>query len=275
MRNGTYITLLLSLLVTTALVARSADTTLSVCGAVVSLRFPEKPAIGTVLMLPGWHYSQTDCCDHSSFCHQALAAGFALVMPAMNKSIYVRKHYPETRREWRSSPTLLWLVDTLIPSLQHTYRLLLPHQNNFLFGISTGARGAALCAEATGLLFRGAAMLSGDYDPLSDTGDRLMIGYLGPHDKFPDRWSGANNPIASASALTIPIYLGHGAKDGVVPARQSIAFFKKMQSVHPEIHSVLHIDTSGMHDYNYWGRESKNVLDFFLGHLKLKKERQQ
>jgi dipeptidyl aminopeptidase/acylaminoacyl peptidase len=191
-------------------------------------------------------------------------------MPAMQKSIYVRKHFPETRREWQSSPTLLWLVDTLIPSLQHTHHLLLPEQNNFLFGISTGGRGAALCAEATGSLFRAAAMLSGDFDPLLDTHDQLMIGYLGTYERFPDRWSGADNPAASASALKIPIYLGHGANDRVVPMRQSIAFFKKLKLLHPDIHSILHIDTVGAHNYHYWESESKNILAFLLGHLALK-----
>jgi pimeloyl-ACP methyl ester carboxylesterase len=273
-RIGTHITLLCTLFSASALHARSADTSFSVCGAVVSLLLPEKSARGTILILPGWNSRQADCCDHSTFCRRALAAGFALVMPAMQKSNYVRNHFPETRPDWRSAPTLLWLVDTLIPVLQRSHGLLLPHQPNFLFGISTGGRGSALCAEATGSLFRAAAMLSGDFNPLMDTRDLLMIGYFGAFEKFPARWSGIDSPTSMAHSLEIPVYLGHGRNDHVVPVQQSIAFFKTLQAIHPEQQSVLHIDTTAGHDHRYWETESENVLNFFLNHCAVTKEEQ-
>lgn len=260
MRSFTFLLFLLSGVPS---LSRSADTTLSICGAVVSLRVPAEPHTGTILMLPGWNYSRTDCCDHSTFCEEALHSGFALVLPEMEKSIYIRTVYPQTKKEWRQALTLSWVVDSLIPELQQMKKLLLPGDNNFVFGISSGARGGAMIAEATGSLFRAAALLSGDYDQTLDSLDRLMTGYLGSFKNFPERWSGENNPRVSARRLEIPVYVGHGAQDRVVPVWQSTTFFETLRSLHPATASILHIDSTGEHSYHYWGSETKNILEFF------------
>ncbi|PKN20151.1 MAG: esterase [Deltaproteobacteria bacterium HGW-Deltaproteobacteria-22] len=220
---------------------------------------------GDILMLPGWNFERSRWCARTRFCTLARAAGFRLVLPEMGKSVYTSEHFPETKTEWKRYPTLPWVTRQLLPELKARYGFF-RGPGNFLVGLSTGARGVVLIAQATGDLFTAGAALSGDYDQTRMPADRLMTGYYGPYRKHRDRWSTQDNPTALVAQLTIPIYFGHGLQDSVVPAAQTRDFHGQVRKVHPRSLSRLHLVPAG-HDFAYWDSESQAILDFFNGFL--------
>jgi len=188
--------------------------------------------------------------------------GYYVVLPDMGKSIYQDRTFPETRSEWKSSPSRKWLADTLIPYLQVKYSLLLKNDTNFIVGFSTGARGAVLVVLDLSKLFRGAAALSGDYDQSKIPKDKLMTGFYGPYEKYKERWDKTDNPVARIKEFSTPIYLGHGKSDKVVSADQTRLFYDSLVKYHPFLIVRLNLPDAG-HDYIYWGSEVDAVLDFF------------
>lgn len=239
------------------------DTTIIVGSVPVDFRFPGVPPRGAILVLPGWNFSRTDVCSKSGFCKEAMKQGYVLVLPEMMKSVYSSTLFPETRTDWRRYPTLHWITDTLIPFCRNQFHIFNSGGRNFLYGISTGARGVALVAENTNSLFLAGAALSGDYDQTSMPSDRLMTGYYGPYDQFKNRWEGPDNPSLHTDKLRISLYLAHGKRDAVVPCKQSIDFSKKIISENPSSGHILHLcDTCG-HNYTFWDSQTGDVFTFF------------
>jgi pimeloyl-ACP methyl ester carboxylesterase len=239
------------------------DTTVLVGSIPVDFRFPGMPVRGAILVLPGWNFSRTDLCRKSDFCSKAGNLGYILVFPEMLKSVYASQLFPETRADSRRYPTMIWLTDTLIPFCQNQYQIFIPGRRNFLYGISTGARGVALVAENTRRVFMAGAALSGDYDQTTMPADRLMSGTYGPYTQFKDRWEGIDNPSLHSSRLKIPLYLAHGLHDAVVPYQQTIDFSRKIAAEDPKRGHVLHLcDTCG-HNYAFWNSQTDDVLRFF------------
>lgn len=256
---------ILSVLVafSTLIVNAQKDTTIIVGSVPVDFRFPGVSLRGAILVLPGWNFTRTDVCTKSGFCTEATKQGYILVLPEMLKSVYSSALFPETRAEWRHYPTLHWITDTLIPFCRNQFHIFNSGGRNFLYGISTGAKGVALVAENTDSLFLAGAALSGDYDQTSMPSDRLMTGYYGPYDQFKNRWEGPDNPSFQTNNLKIPLYLAHGKRDAVVPCTQSIDFSKKIISENPSRGHVLHLcDTCG-HNYTFWNSQTADVFAFF------------
>jgi pimeloyl-ACP methyl ester carboxylesterase len=256
------------------------DTTILVGSVPVDFKFPYTTtpspdrgragvgAVGAILVLPGWNFGKNDVCLKSDFCTKALSQGFILVLPEMLKSIYASELFPETRSDYRRYPTMKWITDTLIPFCQAQFRILGPGGNNFLYGISTGARGVALVAENTGNLFLSGAALSGDYDQTTMPADRLMTGYYGSYAQFKDRWEGPDNPSIHSDRLKIPLYLAHGIKDAVVPIHQTIKFSEKILAENPHKGHEIHLCGTCGHNYAFWNSQTDAVLLFFLKHKK-------
>lgn len=213
--------------VTEKTMLQNKDTTIQIGGVDIRILTPAegtKPA-GTLLLLPGWNYSNTKWCDSTDVCSDALLKGFTVVAPNMGKSIYATEYFPETRADYRKFPTLTWL-DSALDILKSRFGLFqTPYlQRNFVLGLSTGARGGALiCAKKPGF-FHAAALLSGDYDQTANTEDALCINVYGPYNQFPNRWKTVDNPIQQVGQISTPMYIGHGGMDAVVHVSQSIAF---------------------------------------------------
>jgi S-formylglutathione hydrolase FrmB len=239
------------------------DTTIIVGAVPVDFRFPGVAVRGAILVLPGWNFSRTDICTKSGFCTEALKNGYVLVLPEMLKSVYSSSLFPETRADWRCYPTLHWITDTLIPFCRNQFNIFNSGERNFLYGISTGARGVALVAENTDTLFIAGAALSGDYDQTDMPSDRLMTGYYGPYDQFKYRWEGQDNPSFHSERLKIPLFIAHGIKDAVVPYRQSSDFARKLIQENPGTgHALRLCDTCG-HNWPFWNSQTETVLGFF------------
>jgi len=239
------------------------DTTIILNNIAVDISYPAGKQKGSILILPGWNFNRADVCINSDFCNLAKQYGYCLIKPEMGKSVYLFENFKETREDWVHNPTLTWVIDTLIPYCQQKFKILLPGNNNFLFGISTGGRGVAQIAINTGNLFTAGASLSGDYNQLLQKDDKLMTGYLGPYEKFPSRWTGKDNPFMNALQLKTPLYLGHGKLDKIVPVEQTITFFQQISSINPQLGHVRHIDETGGHNYNYWNSEMHRIFAFF------------
>lgn len=245
---------------------RHSDTSIIVSNVRVDLLFPNCEIKGTILVLPGWNFKCNDICLNSDFCKLFINEGYILILPDMLKSIYTTKLYPETRKDWLPYRTLHWITDTLIPLLQKQYHLLLPKRNNYLFGISTGARGVAMLAINTDSIFIAGAGLSGDYNPLSMLSDDLNRGYLGPFEQFSERWTGKDNPQKNAGKLKIPLFLAHGKADNIVPCSQTTEFYSTITKLNPKLDHRLNLNDTASHNYGFWQSEYKNVLKFFNQH---------
>ncbi|MBI2269686.1 MAG: prolyl oligopeptidase family serine peptidase [Bacteroidetes bacterium] len=211
--------------------AITTDTTIVLNGDTVDLLFPAGSIKGQILVLPGWNYSRKKCCKESSFCQAALQKGYVLVLPEMGKSLYASVIYPETKKEWAGFPQLKWVTDTLMFYLRQQAGLFKEGRSNYIFGISTGGRGVALIVEYTGILFKAAAALSGDYDQTKLPADNLIKGFYGNYADFKMRWEGEDNALLNASKVLVPLYLGHGLADKVVSVNQTVMFYNELKRV--------------------------------------------
>lgn len=229
----------------------------------IALPKPEQKIKGDLLILQGWSFPKDDWCKKSSLCKKALAEGYRLIMPEMGKSTYQSRNYPETRSDLLQYPTLKWLTDSLIPQLQKKYCLLQKGQNNFVLGLSTGARGAGLVAMNLPDLFKAAAALSGDFDQTKIPFDRIMTAFYGSFAKFPNRWQGEDNMLTNIEKFKTPFYLGHGKLDQVAPPNQTELFYNALKKTHPKLKVKLNMPAWAAHDYKYWDYEVDNMLIFF------------
>lgn len=238
------------------------DTTIILTNTPVDIKYPYSVEKACILVLPGWNFSQDDICIKSDFCTKALNKGYVLIMPDMQKSIYTCRKYNETRADWQKYHSLLWITDTLVPYLQTKFSLLLNGKKNFLFGISTGARGVAMLSIYSPDVFIAGAALSGDYDPESMQNDNLLKGFLGPLEKNIERWTISESPINNSDRIKIPLFVAHGNSDNIVPVSQTISFYNKLKKRNTS-HIVMHIAKEGGHDYAFWSSEYESIFIFF------------
>lgn len=239
-----------------------SNQTIEIEGHLVDILLPEGEIKGNIIILPGWNFPKDDWCKKSSLCTKALAKGFCIIAPEMGKSTYSSEFYPQTRKDWQKYPKKGWVTDTMVTQLQKNYKILLEEQNNFVLGLSTGARGTALLCLDLPNLFTAAAALSGDYDQTKVYWDRIMTGYYGAYQQFPQRWKNVDNIITDIQKWKTPIYLGHSKQDNIVPISQTVLMYNTLRKVHPNIKVKLNTP-NGKHDYVYWDSEVDNMLSFF------------
>jgi S-formylglutathione hydrolase FrmB len=224
---------------------------------------PDSASTGVLMLLPGWNYPNTGWGDNTTFCKKALAEGYILVMPQMGKSTYQTYFYPETRKEWLEYPSKSWLIDTLIRHLQDSMDLLIEGEYNFVAGLSTGGRGAALLALELPNIFTGCAALSADFDHARLCYDPIYIGFYGDIKKHPERFFETDNILLQADKYVCPTYLGHGLLDKVAPPDQTEIFYNYVKGKHPNLKLELNLEPNHAHTYAYWGSEVDNMLRFF------------
>lgn len=219
---------------------------------------------GCVLLLHGFNHAADEWCNRTTFCKKALEAGFVLIYPDFGKTTYQSRFFPETHPKYFEYPTRPWITDTAMVFISEKTGLLKPGGNNFVAGISTGARGACLIALDKPDIFKGAASLSGDFDQTLLPRDAIYNGYYGLYDRFSTRWKTVDNIYNMADSLTVPLYLAHGKLDKVCPVSQTVLFYNHLLDVNPALKTELHIDDTGDHSYDYWETQSDPLLKFFL-----------
>jgi hypothetical protein len=238
----------------------SKDTIVTIGKTPVWIKSPDGEIKADILVLPGWNFAKEKICNESDFCTKALAKGYRLILPEMMKSVYASQYFPETRSDYKKFLTLTWVTDTMITSLQKNYGIF-TGKNNYLHGISTGSRGAALVHLNTGSLFTKVILLSGDYNNGTLTNDNLLKNTYGPYEKFKDRWIKNNNPWEQSSKWTADLYIAHGVIDDVVPVEQSKKFAERIRKEHGEIKFISHFPEA-KHDFLFWGSETDAILKF-------------
>ncbi len=214
-----------------------------------------------ILVLPGWNFSRKRWLQETSLQQEALKRHYNLILPEMGITIYESKYYNETKRKWATTPGSEWIKQILIPKMQKQ-GLLLSHQFNTVMGLSTGGRGAVLTALYNKHIFKACASLSGDYNQAAMSNDKLMTATYGPYLQFKDRWEKEDNPYYMTGEWDIPLYLGHGTKDTVVPFEQTKAFYDKLKSEKPNVNIKYNYCECG-HDFQYWSSEIVPILNFF------------
>jgi S-formylglutathione hydrolase FrmB len=220
-----------------------------------------------IIALPGWNLRATDWCEKTRLCRRAREKGMSLILIEMQKSVYLREYYPQTSKDYASYPTRKWLHDYLILTLKQG-GFISPSAPLMIMGLSTGGRGAAIMALDFPDTFRAAASLSGDFNPLLEKKDKLMIHSIGPFDNFPERWQGDNNMVLRAAELKVPLFIGHGQADKVCPVIQSKEFAKALQDKNPRLRILTHFPEKMGHDYAYWDSEIDRVLTFFEEYIR-------
>lgn len=237
------------------------DTTIIISSIAVDILIPQQHK-ADMLVLPGWNFSRKQPFGDVPVIRIFLDKGYRLILPEMGKSVYASHYFPETRKDWIKYPTLTWITDTMFPLLQDKYGILHEEENNFITGISTGARGVVLIAAAKPV-FKAGAAVSGDYDQTLLPGDNLMKGVYGEYAKFSERWKTIDNPASQVSRMTTPLYLAHGIKDNVVPVEQTKHYYEQLHEAQPELEVILSINDSAGHEPLYWYHEMTEALSFF------------
>ncbi len=244
--------------------ATAKPLTLNIAGFAVDILLPLNPIHkGDILLLPGWGYERQRWCTQSTFCEKARKQGYRLVLPEMGRSLYMDRHYPETRADLRSAPTRTWLNQILIPTLQLEYCIFETTKPNFLVGLSYGARGVVLVLPYWNRLFKAAAVLSGDYDMARPKYSKLVAAAIGEFEKFSHRWKGENNPIRQIHKWKIPIYLGHGQADTTANPYQTKLFYDTLRNRYPDMPVKLSMPKNKGHNFAYWDSEVDSILAFF------------
>ena len=219
-------------------------------------------AIGTILVLPGWNFPDTQWCEKTLLCEKALIMNYNLLFVEMQRSVYLREYYPQTKKEYRNFPTRTWLIDSVLKVLQDK-SLIYPKNFNFVVGLSTGGRGAAILGLDYPSYFKAAASLSGDFDPTLQKNDNLMVFSLGPYDKNRKLWEGSDNISRRAKEMKTPIYIGHGQIDKTCPIIQSISFVNELKKQNPNLIVKSNFPKNMGHDYKYWDSEVDSIIAFF------------
>lgn len=213
-----------------------------------------------ILFLPGWNYSATDWKYKTSIVDSALKRGFSVLLVDMGKSVYMDSVFPQARSDYKDFPTRNWLWNFILADYNARGWFVDNPSNSkpqtHVFGLSTGARGAALLFLDHSSAFTNVVLLSGDYNPLLDKKDALLTNSMGAYGLYPRRWErGSNNiqfrflqlcksrnadsmydvklKVASNDTLStisrvVNIFVSHGLKDPIVPPEHSIQLFESM-----------------------------------------------
>ncbi|MCX7696478.1 MAG: alpha/beta hydrolase-fold protein [Bacteroidales bacterium] len=225
---------------------------------------------GQVLLLHGWNLPPLQWFEETSLDEKLLDAGFILIVPDMGKSLYAKVTYKETLPVFKHQPLLSWLKDTVIPYLQDTINLFKKGDNNFIIGLSTGARGAFALLLEEPFLFSGVGLLSGDYDQTLNPNDNLMIYHYGNYEHFPNRWEGKDNLLREfirkmsyyKDCFLPPLYVAHGMDDPVVSVVQSDTLVRIL--LHYGCNIQYRFVKGEKHNYHFWENETPYLTNFIL-----------
>jgi S-formylglutathione hydrolase FrmB len=249
---------------------RDTIITINVGKVKCDLAFPDSGTTfkGNILLLQGYNFPKEDWCRKApQLCKEAAKRGYVMIMPDMGKSVYADTFFTETASMYRLYPLRRDLCKVLFPYLSKNYNLLLEEQSNYVLGLSSGARGAALLVLEEPKLFSAAGLLSGDYDQQGIPKDVIMNLYYGNYEQNKKRWKEIDNIITQIDDWKTPVYIGHGTLDVVVPHAQSKQLNDSLKTRLNKEDLIFNEPVMG-HDYKYWGSESLPVLNFFDKHPK-------
>jgi S-formylglutathione hydrolase FrmB len=251
----------------TAFALKFTDTliTIKIANVPCDIAFPDSGVAykGNILLLQGYNFPKEDWCKKApQLCKEAARRGYVMIMPDMGRSVYADTFFTETEPIYRKYPLRKALSDSLFPFLRKNFNILSENQSNFVLGLSSGARGAALIVLDEPKFFSAAGLLSGDYDQIGIPNDVIMNLYYGKYEKHKTRWKEVDNIITVIEDWKTPVYIGHGKLDAVVPHAQSKQLNDSLKT-RLNTEDIIFNEPNMGHDYKYWGSETLPVLDFF------------
>ncbi len=227
----------------------------------------------TLIGLHGYRFTMRDWERNSAIGEYADRYGFVIVCPDMGITLYESKYYPESTARWGAMPGGRFVSEILVPFVRANFGLARNRASTGIFGLSTGGRGAILLAAKHPSMFGAAAGLSGDYDPEGMVGDPLLTSIYGVYSSHRERWHNDDNVLALAGRLkNTRIYLGHGARDTLVPPSQTTALIRKLQGMKRgsgKFALVVErtISAKAGHDWRYWSSCVPSMMEFFNASL--------
>lgn len=220
-------------------------------------RKPENSIQQLLVLLPGWNYSVLDWENKTNVVDTALSMGFDVFLCDMGKSVYMDSIYPETKSEYRFYPTRTWLWDSVLN--KQFNRAIFDEKRLHLMGLSTGARGSVFLGMEHQNEVGGVIALSGDYVPILDTTDVLMINTIGRYHQFQSRWEEGLNSTYNLDGMPDFLYVGHGLQDKVVSPIQSDLLYEHIRvlTTTEKLHFKMQ---NGEHNYEYWNTSGIEAL---------------
>ncbi len=222
---------------------------------------PAYPRKKSVLFLHGWGYNPLHFFNLCPSGNYFLQKGYTVFLPDMGKSVYASRNFSETRFPHR--PLMQDLLK-FIEKIQKKYKYLIG-EPSILFGISTGARGAALLnIQTDDSLFSQILLFSGDYCQELFPEDKLIASVYGKFKKFPERWKKTDNPCFLVRKWETPTFIAHARNDKIVTYKHSEKFYQKIKKSDPNFVSYW-FPAKGGHTHNFW----EQALRKFLSRKKL------
>jgi S-formylglutathione hydrolase FrmB len=217
-----------------------------------------------VVALHGWGQKPEDWREQTAIARLADQAGVVLALPAMGRTVYETRFYPETVLRWNRVSGLAWITSVVVPAIRARYSVSDQPSKVAVIGVSMGGRGAVrLCA--TSGLFGFCAGLSGTYDlsllPKGDFEYRIHAQVFGARDRFPERWHDEDcaHPAHLRALSLVPIYLVHGDQDRQVDISQLRSFRSLLADAHPNA-SLIEVP-HGAHGWEFWSSELPGVFE--------------
>jgi S-formylglutathione hydrolase FrmB len=232
----------------------------------IQVNIPKNNNHQLILFLPGWNLPASDWRTKTHVVDSALTWGYSVLLVDMGKSVYLDTFYSDTRNDYKNHPTRQWLWNVVLQPYRdagffsNVYKGLKSH----VFGLSTGARGAVALAQDHNLSVNFVAALSGDYNPLVDTSDALMINSMGRYYQNKTRWQTGSNNLLHKGAFSGHLYLAHGRGDRIVPVRHSIEFadgLNKWNSVEIGWPFYTYFPDGAGHDYRFWNEAGLRAIN--------------
>ncbi|MFC1671118.1 alpha/beta hydrolase [Spirochaetota bacterium] len=197
---------------------------------------------------------------------------FIIVCPAMYKTVYETKFYPQTTYMWGKIPGGKFVGEVLINYLREEFGIAKEREMTGIVGASTGGRGAILLAATYNDTFGAATGLSGDYDSVSLSRTKRFIAVYGKYKYFKKRWHDDDNIMKLAVNLKdTPVYLYHGGKERAIRKGHSVLLairLRQLQKKHGGYEITYLEKKYNTHDWDYWRRRVSEFMDFFNEKLK-------
>ncbi|PKH39084.1 S-formylglutathione hydrolase FrmB [Nocardioides alpinus] len=220
----------------------------------VSGAVPDGPA-RVLYLLHGLSDDHTAWLRYTSIERYAAARGFAVVMPAVDRSFYANEAHGHAYWDF---------VSEELPQVVRRF-LNVSHDpaDTFVAGLSMGGYGALKHAVTFPERFAGVASLSGVTDILqlgarlerSEIVERVFDGTFGPQDDL----FGLLEAVDPATAPRLYIGCGTG-EDRLLPPNERFAEVARARGL-----DVTTDFRPGVHEWGLWDAQVQDVLDWMLG----------
>lgn len=227
-----------------------------------SARAPER-RYPLVIALHGWNHSPALYRDKGNLGAFADRYGVVLAMPAMGKTVYETRFYPESEKRWGGVPGTPFMAEVVLPYLRARYAVAADRAHTAVIGYSTGGRGAVLLAEAYPQLFAFAGSLSGTFDLMRlarrDGEYKIHALVYGSREALRERWERDNvvAPARLARLRGVTVFAAHGADDRVVHPDQLDAL---RAALGPDAGATFTVVPGHGHTWEFWNSQSEPLF---------------